>query len=179
MEDIILGLGVFIIFFSLVLWLRNRSRGKKQPAKQEPAAQKSTPVHKPEAQKSAPVHKPAAQKSAPAHKPAALDANEAGNLGLEAAKWCRKWMQDSSADHKWLVIEVAVDKMDCRSTYGKPPYSGYPHCTIQYSRKISQESRGELALKILSVIKSECPDMVTKYGLFKDGGYLILPTNYD
>ncbi len=168
MEDIILGLGVFIIFFSLVLWLRNRSRGKNQSAKQKPAAQKS-----------APVQKPAAQKSAPVHKPAALDANEARNLGIEAAKWCKKWIQDSSANHKWLVIEVAADKMDCRSTYGKPPYNGYPHCTIQYSKTISQESRGELTLKILSVIKSECPDMVTKYGLFKDGGYLILPTNND
>ena len=157
MDIIILGLGIFSIFFCLGMWLRERYYGKTRSAQKESVYQKPVSVHRSKM----------------------LDNDEVRNLGKEAAQWCSTWMNDSSADHKWLVIEISTDKMDCRSVYGKAPYSGYPHCTIQYSKTISQESRSELVQKILSIIESECPEMIFMYGLYKDGNCLILPTNFE
>ena len=109
--------------------------------------------------------------------PVTLDDSEITNLGSKAAEWCRRWMYDTTADHKWLVIEISRFMMDCRSLKNAPPYANYPHCTIEFSEEISEESRKGICDRILEIIYSQCPDMITKYGLYRDGGYLILPTN--
>ena len=116
---------------------------------------------------------------APVKKIVTLDYDEIRKLGLEAAHWCRTWMNDSTANHKWLVIEIGGDKMDCRSLRSSPPYKGYPHCTIKYSQTISAESRSETAQELLSIIRYECPEIIRIYGLYRDGSCLILPTNYE
>lgn len=109
--------------------------------------------------------------------PAILDSEEVQHLGEEASRWCMGWMHNSSADHKWLVIEVSRFQMDCRSVYKNPPYNGYPSCTIQLSKEISEESRLPIVQKILDIISVRCPEMISVYGLYLDGTYLILPTN--
>lgn len=111
--------------------------------------------------------------------PVTLDDSEITNLGNKATEWCRRWMYDSTADHKWLVIEISRFKMDCRSLKNAPPFSGYPHCTIDFSVEISEQSRKDICDRILEIIYSQCPEMITKYGLYRDGGDLILPTNSD
>lgn len=121
--------------------------------------------------------KPAPQQTYHYSPPVTLDDSEITNLGSKAAEWCRRWMYDTTADHKWLVIEISRFKMDCRSLKNTPPFAGYPHCTIEFSKEISEQSRKGICDRILEIIYSQCPEMITKYGLYRDGGDLILPTN--
>lgn len=108
---------------------------------------------------------------------ATLDAAEVRSLGEAAADWCAAWIQSSSADHKWLVIEVSRTAMDCRSVTNSPPYNNYPHCTVNFSKEIDWDTAASVAQRILSVISARCPQMIGVYGLYLDGHYLILPTN--
>ncbi len=111
--------------------------------------------------------------------PVTLDSAEIQHLGEEAAAWCTMWMHDSSADHKSLVIEVSRTQMDCRSVYNDPPYNGYPHCIIRFSKEIADKGILPVVQKILDIISVRCPEMISVYGLHLDGCCLILPTNGD
>ena len=118
------------------------------------------------------------QPAEPARAPsAALDAAEVRSLGEAAAAWCAACIQSSSADHKWLVIEVKRDSMDCRSVTTSHPYNNYPHCTVNFSREIDWDTAASVAQRILGVISARCPQMIGVYGLYLDGHSLILPTN--
>ena len=111
--------------------------------------------------------------------PVTLDDDEIRSLGKAAADWCGTWLVSSKADHKWLVIEVSTDHMDCRSVNNAPPYAGYPHCTVQYSKKIDWDAAAVAAQKILAIVSARQPKMVSVYKLYLDGHSLILPTNGD
>ena len=114
----------------------------------------------------------------PVSPPAMLDSAEIQHLGEEAAAWCETWMQHRSVSHKWVVIEVSRKYMDCRGVdYTVDPSIGYPHCHIEFSKEITEENRIPVVQQILDIISDKCPEMISVYGLYRDGGYLILPTN--
>ena len=106
-----------------------------------------------------------------------LDDSEIKDLGHRAARWCSSWIYSSSADHKWLTIEINRFRMKCSGINKESPFDGYPSLAVDFSKEVSPESVHPIAQKILDIISVECPEMINTYGLYKDGSFLILPTN--
>ena len=106
-----------------------------------------------------------------------LDDLEIKDLGHKVARWCTSWIYSSSANHKWLVIEIYGSRIKCSGINKESPFDGYPSLTVDFSKEVSSESVYLIAQKILDIISVECPEMINTYGLYKDGSFLILPTN--
>lgn len=106
-----------------------------------------------------------------------LDDSEIKDLGHKVARWCTSWIYSSSANHKWLVIEVFVNRIKCAGLNKEEPFLGYPSLTVNFSKNVSPERVQPITQQLLEIISVECPEMINTYGLYKDGSFLILPTN--